>query len=175
MKFIRVLAFAACLLLPVSALAAGAHEDLNCVECHSIHDAKDKIIFAVPGNSVDKNPRTNLPFSGVTALCLGCHQTAEKGGQDILPIQAHISHPYGLESVNPKVARVPDKLLRDGRFECVSCHDPHPSNTNYKYLRVDTDGGSNMQAFCAVCHPRKADPSVTANPPEIFDSMDESK
>ena len=39
-----------------------------------------------------------------------------------------MSHPYGLASVNSKVANVPADLLRGGRFECVGRYDPHPSN-----------------------------------------------
>ena len=88
-----------------------------------------------------QNPRTKSAYSGSTALCLGCHEESSKGGQGYAPVAGHISHPYGLASVNSKVANVPADLLRGGRFECVGCHDPHPSNPNHKYLRVDTAKG----------------------------------
>jgi predicted CXXCH cytochrome family protein len=85
-----------------------------------------------------------------------------------------MSHPYGLASVDPKIAKVPPELLREGgRFECLGCHDPHPSNPNYKYLRVDTAKGSKMDAFCAVCHPVKADGGTAASA-TMFTSMDET-
>jgi predicted CXXCH cytochrome family protein len=161
------------LLLPLSVFAAGGHDSMVCTGCHSIHSAKDALIFAVPANKNDINPRTKQSFADITALCLGCHETPEKGGMGIKPIDAHMSHPYGLDSVNAKVARVPAELLRNGRFECVGCHDPHPSNVNYKYLRVDTANGSKMDSFCAVCHPIKADPKVSAQKSKLFDSMDE--
>jgi len=161
------------LLLPFSGFAAGGHDGLVCTGCHGIHTAKDAIIFVVPSNKSDINPRTKQPFAGTTALCLGCHETPEKGGMGIKPIDGHMSHPYGLDSVNAKVASVPAELLRDGRFECVGCHDPHPSNTNYKYLRVDTANGSKMDSFCAVCHPMKADPKISAQKSKFFNSMDE--
>ncbi len=162
------------LIVPVVVFAAGAHDGLTCTGCHALHTAKDSMfIFAVESNKKDVNPRTKMAYSGVSALCLGCHQTPEKGGQGMTPIKGHMSHPFGLSSINPKVARVSADLLRDGKFECVSCHDPHPSNTNYKYLRIDTANGSKMEDFCASCHPMKADPKTAAAKVRIFSSMDE--
>lgn len=155
--------------------AAGGHDGLSCTGCHALHTAKDgTLIFAVDANKKDINPRTKQPYTGITALCLGCHQSPEKGGQGIKPIGGHISHPYGLNSVNPKVAHVPAEALRDGKFECIGCHDPHPSNTNYKYLRIDTAGGSKMEVFCASCHPMKADPKSASTKTRMFTSMDEN-
>ncbi len=161
-------------LVPVVAFAAGAHDGLECTGCHALHTAKDSnLIFAVDAHKKDVNPKTKQPYGGITALCLGCHEAPEKGGQGIKPIEGHMSHPYGISSVNAKVARVPSDLLRDGKFECISCHDPHPSNTNYKYLRVDTANGSKMSTFCAVCHPMKADPKSASAKNRFFSSMDE--
>lgn len=159
-----------------AARAAGPHEDLSCTGCHDIHAAKGPIIFAVKPNTVLKNRKTGKPYGGVTALCLGCHAETKNGGQGIVPISGHTSHPFGV-SPNPKVARVPKGLLRGNVLACVSCHDPHPSNANYKYLRVDTAGGDNMQLFCAVCHPAKADASTAtaAGRARIFSSMDERR
>ena len=175
MKLIKLFVVVALLSLPVSALAAGAHEDLGCVGCHGIHTAKDgKLIFAVSANSKDVNPRTGQPYSGVTALCLGCHESADKGGEDIMPVDGHMSHPFGISKINPKVASVPSEVLRDGKFECVGCHDPHPSNPNYKYLRVGTNGGSKMSTFCSVCHSVKVDPK-NRNAQDLFNSMDQTQ
>lgn len=150
--------------------AAGKHEGLSCTGCHGIHDAKGEIIFAVQPNTKAVNSRTKKPFDGVTALCLGCHETAESGGMGIAPVSSRMSHPYGVVP-NPKVASVPEALLRDKKLECVGCHDPHPSNPNYKYLRVDTNKGSDMMTFCAVCHSSKAGKKTTTV--NIFTSMDE--
>ncbi len=173
MSFLRGLALAAvAAALPMSALAAGGHDSVGCTGCHAIHTAKDKIIFAVKANTQSINPKTKQPYTGTTALCLGCHEESSKGGQGYAPISGHMSHPYGLASVDPKVAKVPPELLREGgRFECLGCHDPHPSNPYYKYLRVDTAKGSKMDAFCAVCHPIKADGQDKA---VVFTSMDET-
>ncbi len=174
MSLVRGLVLAA-VLLPVSALAAGGHDSIGCTGCHSIHAAKGDLIFAVSPNKQVVNPKTKQPYTGTTALCLACHEETSKGGQGYAPISSHMSHPYGLGSVDPKVARVPPELLREGgRFECMGCHDPHPSNPNYKYLRVDTAKGSKIDAFCAVCHPIKADPAAAGEKMVLFTSMDET-
>jgi predicted CXXCH cytochrome family protein len=175
MSFLRGLALAAvAAALPMSALAAGGHDSVGCTGCHAIHTAKDKIIFAVKANTQTLNPKTKQPYTGTTALCLGCHEESSKGGQGYAPISGHMSHPYGLASVDPKIAKVPPELLREGgRFECMGCHDPHPSNPYYKYLRVDTAKGSKIDAFCAVCHPVKAD-AAASEKVVLFTSMDET-
>jgi predicted CXXCH cytochrome family protein len=160
------------LVVPVFVYAAGAHDGLNCVGCHGIHTAKGEIIFAVEPNKKSVNPKTKSPYAGTTALCLGCHETIDKGGMGIMPVSSAMSHPYGV-APNLKVASVPDVFLREGKLECVGCHDPHPSNPNYKYLRVDTKKGGEMRVFCAVCHSSKAD--VAAKDIKVFNSMDEMK
>ena len=175
MSLARGIAVVAATLLPLSAFAAGGHDAVGCTGCHSIHTAKGEIIFAVTANKQVVNPKTKQPYSGTTALCLGCHEESSKGGQGYAPISGHLSHPYGLASVDPKIAKVPPELLREGgRFECMGCHDPHPSNPYYKYLRVDTAKGSKMDAFCAVCHPIKADVATVAEKAVLFTSMDET-
>ncbi|WP_242334870.1 MULTISPECIES: cytochrome c3 family protein [Anaeromyxobacter] len=173
MNGVRILVLSLAAALPISAFAFGGHDGVGCNGCHGIHTAKGDVIFAVAPNKVAQNPRTKAAYTGSTALCLGCHEETSKGGQGYAPVSGHMSHPYGLTSVNPKVANVPGDLLRDGRFECVGCHDPHPSNANYKYLRVDTAKGQSMDAFCAVCHSAKADGKVVAKKAVVFTSMDQ--
>jgi hypothetical protein len=125
-------------LAATSARATGGHDTAGCMGCHGI-------------KGVDRT---------TAAFCLKCHATKEQGGQDILPIDRHVSHPFALAQVNPKVALVPADLLRDGRFDCLSCHEPHPSNAFWAYLRVDTGKkGRFMDPFCVTCHPRKGDQS----------------
>jgi predicted CXXCH cytochrome family protein len=80
-------------------------------------------------------------------------------------------HPFSVEQPNPRVAKVPPELLRAGGFECLSCHDPHPSNPNYRYLRIAAKSAPAMSQLCIVCHTRKAAPNSA--PPKLFDSMDE--
>lgn len=161
------------LAVPVMSFASGAHDGLNCVGCHGIHNAKGELIFAVEPNKKAINPKTKQLFTGTTALCLGCHETMDRGGMGIAAVSATHSHPFGVVP-NAKVAIVSDVFLRDGKLECVGCHDPHPSNPNHKYLRVDTAKGAKMGDFCAMCHGSKAD-AVALKNMKIFNSMDERK
>ncbi|MFA5353243.1 MAG: cytochrome c3 family protein [Thermodesulfovibrionales bacterium] len=166
--------FALCLLAPLSGFAAGPHDALTCSGCHGLHTAKDaKVIFAVEADKKAVNPRTKQSYGGITSLCLSCHATPDQGGMGIRPVSAHTSHPFGISNINPKIANVPAELLRDGSFECISCHDPHPSNSNYRYLRVDTNNGADIQKFCVMCHPMKADKAATTQKAQYFNSMDE--
>jgi len=132
-----------------AALAAGPH-DANCVGCHDIHYAKGNFIIGPKPNTSMDNPASNAKAGGIDALCLGCHNDTE----GIIPIHLTSTHPTG---VAPTYVKVPEKLLRDGKMSCVSCHNPHPSNSNHKYLIADTKKGSNMGVFCAVCHTEQAD------------------
>jgi len=160
------------LITATASYAAGAHGDLQCVGCHNVHDAKGPFIFDV-APAVNAMPKDSVdPKDSIAALCLGCHGNPDKGGMGILEIDAHKSHPWG-KRINKKVAKVPDELLRNGVMDCVSCHDPHPSNPNYKYLRVDTKKGTEMRMFCILCHPAKGDQSLNRASLKIFNSMNE--
>ena len=146
------IAFAALAILasPATINAAGSHDN-DCTECHSLHDTKGDYSFGVIPNTSEKYAATGQPVSGTDALCLGCHNEDE----GIAPISLMKSHPVG---VKPKKAFVPQEVLgRNGELTCGSCHDPHPSNPNYMYLRVGTDGGRSMGAFCAYCHEAMVD------------------
>lgn len=138
-----------------SAQAAGPH-DANCVSCHNVHYAKGNFITGPQPNTSMDNPAANAKAGGVDALCLGCHNAAE----GIMPIHLSTTHPTG---VAPTYVKVPEKLLLDGKMSCISCHNPHPANANYKYLVADTKKGSTMGVFCAVCHAEQADNAERAS------------
>ena len=157
MKRLLLLCLAASvLLLAASAFAAGPH-DMECMECHSNHYAKGDYAVGVEPLYADNPARTRVgaKIVNVDALCLGCHNEE----QGILPVNMHTTHPTG---VTPTYTKVPRELLKDGVFSCVSCHNPHPSNANYKYLILPTAEGKNMGSFCAKCHPNQSDPESVA-------------
>ncbi|MDF1524719.1 MAG: cytochrome c3 family protein [bacterium] len=135
---------------PTVIYAAGPHDN-DCTECHSLHDTQGNFSFGVAPNQSEKYTATGQTVSGTDALCLGCHNEDE----GIMPIHLTKSHPVG---VKPKKAFVPQEVLgNNGELTCGSCHDPHPSNPNYKYLRVGTNDGRKMGAFCAYCHEAMVD------------------
>ena len=136
------------LLLAPSALWAFGPHDNECIECHGIHTAEAPGLIGVEPFAPE-NPNTGTPVGDMSSLCLGCH--SDQGG--ILEIDLMRSHPIG---IIPKRAQVPpENLSIDGTLTCASCHDPHPSNPNYMYLRAEVSGSGNMGAFCELCHPSK--------------------
>lgn len=167
----RTLVLVLVLAVPPLARAAGGHDKLGCVGCHAMHAGQGDLLAAVAANVKMPERRTGKPHGPLTALCLGCHADAADGGKGIVPVSGHMLHPFSVERPNLRVAKVPDELLRDGRFECVSCHDPHPSNPNYRYLRVPSRSRADLTQVCSLCHVRKADPNYA--PPKLFSSMDE--
>jgi len=168
-----------CLFAVIPAMAAGPHGDITCIGCHSPHYAVDNKIFAVK-NTQATNPLNGEPIGDlVAAKCLGCHQTMELGGAGIRPIHLHTTHPLGIKP-NPKIADVPANLLNKGKLDCISCHEPHPSNSNFMYLRVDVGAqGEKLQNFCSTCHSAKADMQAMgmtgANQMPVFSAMDQQK
>ncbi len=158
-----------------SVFAYGPHTALDCLGCHDPHYAKAQKIFKVK-NEVIVNPRTGDRIDDVSALCLGCHNIPQFGGAGIKPIHLHMTHPVNVLP-NTRIANVPHKLLRKNKLQCVSCHDPHPSNPNWRYLRVDTEGGTKVGNFCQMCHPAKADSAFYGGSQkdiQVFTSMNEA-
>lgn len=171
--------------------AGGPHESVSCLGCHSIHYAVAEKMFGVTNRDAI-NPRTKTGIDGMSAqLCLGCHNLTEFGGAGVRPIHLHTTHPVGIVP-NPRIAKVPNGLLRKGVLDCTSCHEPHPSNNAPLYLRVDIapeaekyedkmksyqSNPSNIQKFCTACHPNKGDMAVLgiADPlnRKIVSAMDE--
>ena len=136
------------------AWAEGPH-DMQCMDCHTTHYAKGSYAIGVQPK-IELNPartKSAANVEAIDALCLGCHN--EDSG--IKPVKIHQTHPT---SVKPTYAKVPEKLLWDGKMTCVSCHNPHPSNTNYMYLIVSTSKGKDMGVFCAQCHPEQSHPDT---------------
>lgn len=163
------------LLLAAPAFAYGPHTALDCLGCHDPHYAKAQKIFKVK-NTIYPNPRTGQTIDDVSALCLGCHNIPQFGGAGIKPIHLYMTHPVNVRP-NTRIANVPSKLLRSNKLQCVSCHDPHPSNPYWRYLRVDTEGGTKVGNFCQLCHPAKAEWQFYGQGQrnlKVFSSMNES-
>ncbi|MFH1287877.1 MAG: hypothetical protein ABII25_04180 [bacterium] len=126
-----------------------AQHDENCSDCHNLHDARAPFSMAIKPDTTVNNPYTNEKISGQSAICMGCHN-----GSAGPEIDMKKTHPIGMKP-NPVKAIVDTTILsKTGIFECGSCHDFHPGNTKYKYLRIDVQEG-NIGLFCALCHSSK--------------------
>jgi predicted CXXCH cytochrome family protein len=177
MKGLKVLALGA--VMTSSLFAAGPHHDITCLGCHSAHYAVDHKIFSVKNEKM-RNPINKETLDKLVAKnCLGCHETIEFGGAGVRPIHLHTTHPIGI-TPNPKIADVPANMLSDGKLDCTSCHEAHPSNKNFMYLRVDVGAsGENIQNLCVTCHSAKGDLEKLgikdAGSIKVFSAMDQEK
>lgn len=74
-------------------------------------------------------------------------------------INLHKTHPVGIV---PRTVKLPAEARgfkgQENQLTCMGCHNHHPSNPNYKYLRWPADKGQNLNKFCAHCHPDKMKP-----------------
>lgn len=110
----------------------GQKLDKSCLSCHKVHNAENKRLLIKSENDG----------------CLECHK---KGGSAEKALIGEHSHP-----VNMKAKEKLDEhfaLTDDGKFTCVSCHDPHKPSKKGKidkdFLRGDY---SDFDSFCSACH-----------------------
>ncbi len=135
---------------------AGPHDD--CTLCHGIHTGQGPVILTEPPNTTTINPRTGKPMKRIGSLCLACH-APEPDGAGYRPVDLNHTHPVGFTPDPNKVKLPTESKGFPGEEEdvvCTSCHDQHPSNTNYMYLRWPSDSGEDLPMFCAKCHPKQS-------------------
>lgn len=155
MKKLLVAVGIASLLIP-TLVFAGPHDD--CTLCHGVHSGQGPVILTETPNTTTINPRTGKPLKRIGQLCLACH-AAEPDGAGYRPVDLNHTHPVGFTPDPNKVVLPPEAKGFAGEEEdltCNGCHDQHPSNTNYMYLRWPSDGGENLPKFCAHCHPKQS-------------------
>lgn len=109
--------------------------------------------------SVEKD-RVEDSYPGQAHICLGCH-AGFMGPQ----INMASTHPTGRVPKGDLAKTVPKnvRFYKEGQVICLSCHNESnlhfemgTPGINYKYLRVNTDGGEDLSKFCAFCHVKKA-------------------
>jgi hypothetical protein len=128
----------------------------QCALCHSSHDAQGPVMLTEEPNTITVNPRTGKTPDRIASLCLACH-TNEPDGAGYRPINLATTHPVG---VAPTKAKVPPDLMGfagEKVITCTSCHDHHPENTNYAYLRWPIKQKADIPVFCGKCHPESKD------------------
>ena len=110
----------------------------DCSTCHSIHWPADDSRGALLQSAHDLDrPMENLSAS--TALCQGCH------GEVMAEFELNERH-----------------RLREGVLDCVSCHDPHASESRARL-------GGFKQQQCIECHADKGGPFVFEHPVQQAD------
>jgi len=131
-------------------------QTLACLSCHDGVSAMNSVINA-PGsglvNPVDgtligtpNDGRTMYDFAFL-AVGLGGDLTDDHplsieyipGRASLKPLDTILTNSFGANKISD--------LLRNGKVECVSCHDPHGTG-NPRYLRTN----NTQSALCLNCH-----------------------
>jgi hypothetical protein len=100
-----------------------------------------------------------LACAGGHEECELCHKDAAREDYTLI-VQPDLDATHSVGVIPQKAVMPKDALGFRGQeleLTCESCHDPHPDNENYMYLRWPASpekGGLNQ--FCATCHPRQA-------------------
>ncbi len=114
----------------------------RCGMCHSVVDRG--ILQPFVEQKTDRiNPFTGKPFERIEAICTTCHSSL------------HLAHPVGIIPNPEKVVLPPEAKGFKGEEDCLtcmSCHDWHPTNNNYKYLRWPVTDEEDLNRFCLNCH-----------------------
>jgi predicted CXXCH cytochrome family protein len=127
-----------------------------CLNCHGDEEYKAQLKELGADISFLEDEPEAMPEGTTTPL-----DEMLLGAVDVgfMIIDLHESHPVGIVSekvVLPEESR--GFKWQENQLTCVGCHDHHPSNPNYKYLRWPTNKGQDMNSFCAHCHTDKIKP-----------------
>jgi len=141
---------------PANTKAGKGHEE--CSLCHGVHTSKGLRIFPKEFNTKTINPNTSEHLGKIDSLCMACH-ASKPNGEGIRALDLTRKHYFGGKLY---VMKLPDaaKDFKGGedRFTCLACHDPHPSNKNYCYLRtkkgLKISKSKDIKKFCLWCHPK---------------------
>ena len=125
--------------------AYGEKSHENCNLCHKDVSGENYKLL-VDTNSKAINPSTDKAYGRIDSLCVSCHDLKSK-----------TSHPVGV--IPTGEVDVPTEALgfpgQEDKISCLSCHNPHPENANYKYLRWPPENQYNLAQFCLSCHINK--------------------
>ncbi len=136
---------------------------LACLSCHDGVSAINSIVNA-PGSGGYLAAGQNVAFGATPE---GTAVTMPNGvtqiGTDLTndhPVS--IQYIEGRASLKPTTTTITNwtgaqtiaDLLRNGKVECVSCHDPHQGGTGQMFLRryVAGETGNKGSALCLTCH-----------------------
>jgi DmsE family decaheme c-type cytochrome len=119
----------------------------TCLACHtrgthvnwkgSMHDARNLSCVTCHSIHSPKSAKAQLKTATVIETCATCHKTEVA-----------------------KLQRAGHMPLREGKMDCVSCHNPHGS-TNVRMLKV----GNWINETCVSCHTEKRGPFLWDHAP----------
>lgn len=113
-----------------------------CSLCHEMEGEKALKVKIKPDTKTI-NPYTGRIYGPVDGVCISCH-----------PQFTHAEgHPLG---ITPVKVKVPAKFMgykgQEKELTCLACHNPHPHQTKYKFLRLQTPDHDGIKWLCSHCH-----------------------
>lgn len=183
---LRLLPALVSLLIPAAVMAL-AHPDLfGCDACHTPHNAEalsgvplwngseTKTKFVMYSSDTFQGTADGQP-SGVSKLCLSCHDGANPGFVWMNPEYSFGSHDligfHPISFVYDSALAAKDGGLKDpseastlggtifedlldpeSKVQCSSCHDIHSSSVGDKLLRGYDYGSQHGPELCRMCH-----------------------
>lgn len=127
-----------------------------CLNCHGDEEYKAQLKSLGAGISFFEDEPEAMPEGTTTPLDEMTLGTVDVG---FMIIDLHETHPVGIV---PKTVVLPQEsrgyYRQENQLTCLGCHNHHPNNPNYKYLRWPTNNGEDMNSFCNHCHGNKIKP-----------------
>ena len=122
-----------------------------CHDCHEAKDFKGKVTHAPVAaggctgcHAVHASEHAGLTLLPTVELCLACHGAIAKKPHVVAGL-TQSGHPLGHEK---RATPAKDPLRAGKPFNCVSCHDPHKSDSR-KLSRFEA---KTAMATCRKCH-----------------------
>jgi len=119
----------------------------TCLSCHtranhtqwkgSMHDVRNLSCTTCHSVHSPKSDKSQLKTATITTTCVACHTTEVA-----------------------KLQRLGHMPVREGKMECISCHNPH-GTTNARMLRT----GNWINEACTGCHAEKRGPFLWDHAP----------
>ncbi len=168
-----------------------------CIFCHISHGGYTVTSYLwnhpastatyTPYQSTTMNAPAGNPATGISKLCLSCHDGTVALSQTVaagtIPVSGSMAsddltgpdlsrhHPVAIRPVDdgqvypglaqtPAVSADPAVKLPGNQIECITCHDPHVENRDATRRRFLVRSNQNS-ALCQACHdPTRPPPSV---------------
>jgi len=129
-----------------------------CLSCHAKKIGDDEDIFYDDEDEEDGEEgaeKIEYDLGMETTSAIFDEMMLEAPDVGLTVINLHETHPVGIV---PKTVVLPDEAKgfkgQEEQLTCMGCHNHHPYNKNYKYLRWPANE-KDLSGFCANCHPDK--------------------
>jgi len=119
----------------------------QCLTCHEPHSSGFKAQTRSSANALCLECHAPKRVTGDTLTLFGIEKISKTDFEAIPKVQLDPTLDYGHPRAGHPVANVPDPLHKGDKMSCLSCHDPHGSNSANLLVPAEEAGN-----FCDKCH-----------------------